>query len=198
MYYEVKSRMSFTTKLHVLMLQHPQEPDKQIGTARLAHETLANSSLVIGLSWPNLARALGRPSADPKRWAVLYLGSGIKAAGTEITGKNPGLFFVDKKGRPVAPPLAGDLDGIIVLDGTWSQAKAIWWRNAWLLKLRRMILIPERPSLYGRLRKEPRSECLSSIEAIALTLGHLGEEKSTCEAMIDLFSRHLAVFRQNA
>ena len=29
---------------------------------------------VVGLSWPNLARALGRP-ADPRRWAVLFLGS---------------------------------------------------------------------------------------------------------------------------
>src|SRR5271168_2186565 len=65
------------TKLHVLLLQHPQEPDKELGSARLAHLSLPNSTLEIGLSWANLKSALGR-EAQPSRWAVLYLGSGAK------------------------------------------------------------------------------------------------------------------------
>ena len=44
----------------------------------------------------------------------------------------------------------------MLLDGTWSQAKALWWRNAWMLKCQRVILGPKRPSRYGKLRKEPR------------------------------------------
>jgi hypothetical protein len=27
------------------------------------------------------------------------------------------------------------LDGLIVLDGTWSKAKTLWWRNPWLLSV---------------------------------------------------------------
>src|SRR5687768_12755761 len=65
------------TRLHVLILQHPQEPDKDLGTARLTHLSLPNSTLKIGLSWPNLKAALGRDS-QPYRWAVLYLGSGVQ------------------------------------------------------------------------------------------------------------------------
>jgi type I site-specific restriction-modification system R (restriction) subunit len=48
----------------------------------------------------------------------------------------------------------------VLLDGTWSQAKALWWRNAWMLKCQRVILGPKRPSAYGKLRKEPRQDGL--------------------------------------
>jgi len=53
----------------------------------------------------------------------------------------------------------------VLLDGTWSQAKALWWRNAWMLKCQRVILGPSRPSRYGQLRREPRRDGLSTIEA---------------------------------
>ena len=58
----------------------------------------------------------------------------------------------------------------MLLDGTWSQAKALWWRNAWMLKCQRVILGPAQPSRYGKLRKEPRGDGLSTIEAAAMLL----------------------------
>ena len=60
-------------EVEVLILQHPQEQDKLLGTARLAAVALAKATSRVGLSWPSLAKALGRP-ADPSRWAILYLG----------------------------------------------------------------------------------------------------------------------------
>lgn len=169
------------TQLHVLILQHPQEPDHEIGSARLTHLALPNSTLKIGLSWRNLASVLNRNTADPSRWAVLYLGSGIKGD----TPPKP-LQFVSKKGNPVDTP--DKLEGIIVLDGTWSQAKALWWRNAWLLKLRRAILTPQHKSLYKELRKEPRKECLSTIESVAEALEALGEKKEVSDHLRKLFT----------
>jgi DTW domain-containing protein YfiP len=71
-----------------------------------------------------------------------------------------------------APPL----EGLIVLDGTWSQAKTLWWRNPWLLKLARVSLVPREPSMYGKLRKEPRREWVSTLEAVADVLPALGAE----------------------
>jgi hypothetical protein len=175
----------------VLILQHPQESDRLLGSARLAELSLPGAQLEIGLSWPNLAKALGesKESVHPSRWAVLHLGSGIKTA---IPGKTlrPGLHFVSKSGSELpAPP--EPLEGFVVLDGTWSQAKAIWWRNAWLLKLKRAILVPSRPSLYKELRREPRRECLSTIETIAETLEALGEPKPTAQALRQIFSELL-------
>src|SRR6478736_1071025 len=62
-------------KVELLILQHPQEQDRTLGTARLTALHFKNAVLKIGLSWPSLSKALGRPVADPSRWAVLYLGS---------------------------------------------------------------------------------------------------------------------------
>lgn len=173
------------TRVHVLIIQHPQEPDKELGSARLAHLALPNSTLKIGLSWPNLKAALGREVA-PSKWAVLYLGSGAK--GEKPMGKTPTLQFVDKKGAVLQePPRAQDIEGLVVLDGTWSQAKALWWRNAWLLKLKRAILTPSHKSLYRELRREPRRECLSTIESIAEALTALGESPATGDELRKVF-----------
>lgn len=180
------------TRLKVLILQHPQEPDHELGSARIAHLALSDSELRIGLSWRNLQAALNQP-AIPSHWAVLYLGSGVKG---EKKGHNfpthpiSPLQVVNQKGVP-QPFSSSNLEGFVVLDGTWSQAKTLWWRNPWLLKLKRMILTPTQPSLYGKLRREPRKECLSTLESIAETLDQLGEPKETGVALRSLFSELL-------
>lgn len=169
------------TKAHVLILQHPQEPDKELGSAILAHRVLPNSTLTVGLSWRNLAAALGASATkfsviDPKRWGVLFLGT-VKDS---------------KHERRAA--LAGSpsgLDGIVVLDGNWRQAKALWWRNPWLLKLRRVVLSPTEPSKYGALRREPRRESLSTLEAIALALEQEAGEAEAAKALRELFGLFL-------
>ncbi len=178
------------TKTHLLILQHPQEQDEELGTARLAHLSLPNSTLRIGLSWRNLQGALGR-EADPKRWAVLYLGS-VKGDLSQI--RSP-LFFVDKQSKPLhaSGAMKHALEGVVVLDGTWSQAKALWWRNAWLLKLHRMALKPEQTSLYGKRRKQPRKEALSTIEAVALCLSILEDNESIKQHLMSCFQEFLTV-----
>ena len=45
----------------LLILQHPQEQDRALGTARLTALHFQNAVLKIGLSWPSLSKALGRP-----------------------------------------------------------------------------------------------------------------------------------------
>jgi DTW domain-containing protein YfiP len=153
------------SKQEIVILQHPQEPDQLLGSARLTALSVEPSMLRVGLSWPNLTKVVGRV-VDPKKWGVLYLGSGAQGK-----PQTPGVYFVDKKGNPIPPTLSQPkVEGWIILDGTWSQAKTLWWRNAWLLKLNRAVLVPKRKSLYGNLRKEPRKECLSTIESITDTL----------------------------
>jgi DTW domain-containing protein YfiP len=188
--------------VHVLILQHPQEPDKDIGTARLAHLALPNSTLKIGLSWANLKSASGIATAQAQKWAVLYLGSGVKTQQVPrhalTSPERPTLVWVDKKGGdlPEGAVLPADIEGIVILDGTWSQAKALWWRNAWLLKLRRAVLKPSRPSLYKELRKEPRRECLSTIESAAEALTALGEKTEIAEELRRVFGALLDRRRQ--
>jgi DTW domain-containing protein YfiP len=180
------------TKLHVLILQHPQEPDKELGSARIAHLALENSTMRIGLSWPNLSKALGRPAIHG-HWGVLYLGGKSERSKIE-RGASHGLSMTTRPGT-VLDTSEVELEGIVVLDGTWAQAKTMWWRNPWLLKLKRMTLNPLRKSLYGRLRTEPRRECLSTIESIAEALEALGEDVGVCDTLRAHFAELLRKYQ---
>ncbi len=179
-------------RVALLILQHPQEQDKVLGSARLAAASLAHATFRIGLSWPSLAKALGR-EADPKRWAVLHLGS----AEPEAIAPGREMTVLDAKGKPVADQdaaLAG-IEGVVLFDGTWSQAKTLWWRNPWVLKTRRLVLAPRRPSRYGALRREPRRAGLSTIEAAGFVLARLEGRPEIEDGMVASFERMLARYR---
>ena len=176
----------------LLILQHPQEQDRELGTAQLTALHFKNAQFKIGLSWPSLSKILGRP-ADPRRWAILYLGS-VRAAAV-LPDRD--IVVVNRKGNAVDGQDAAlrEIEGIVLLDGTWSQAKALWWRNGWMLKCQRVVLGPKRRSRYGRLRREPRSDGLSTLEAAAMLLARL-EDKPEIEAtLIASFERLLARYR---
>ena len=179
-------------RVFLLILQHPREKREALATAALTAAMLRRAALVVGLSWANLGRALGRP-ADPRRWAILYLGS-VRAAAV-LPDRD--IVVVDRKGNAVDDQDAAlrEIDGIVLLDGTWSQAKALWWRNGWMLKCQRVVLGPKRRSRYGKLRREPRSDGLSTLEAAAMLLARL-EDKPEIEAtLIASFERLLARYR---
>jgi DTW domain-containing protein len=181
-------------KVSLLILQHPQEQDRTLGTARLTALHFDNAVLKIGLSWPSLSKALGQPVDDPSRWAVLYLGS---AKVSELETENE-IVAINRKGEiePHQRAILSDIEGIVLLDGTWSQAKALWWRNAWMLKCQRVILGPKRPSRYGKLRKEPRSDGLATIEAAAMLLAGLQKRPDIAETLNASFDRLLARYRE--
>jgi len=85
---------------------------------------------------------------------------------------------------------------VVLLDGSWSQAKALWWRNPWMLKCQRVILGPDHPSAYGVLRREPRRDGLSTMEAAAMLMAEL-ENRPEIEATLRAtFGRMLARFRE--
>ena len=179
-------------RIAVLILQHPQEQDIELGTAHLTALHFKNAIVRIGLSWPSLAKALGRP-ADPKRWATLYLGSVKPAA----LAPGESVIAVTRKGA-VDPDQRGKLtglEGVILLDGTWSQAKALWWRNPWLLKTTRIVVAPPRASRYGQLRREARREAVSTLEATALLLSTLEKRPEIADKLHASFERLLARYR---
>ncbi len=152
--------ISYPTERRVLILQHPQEQDAVLGSAQILAASLPKAKIVVGLSWPNFAKALGESGVDPRRWAVLF--PDREARGEQVTGRGG-----------ITEPSA--LEGIVVLDGTWSKAKTLWWRNPWLSKLNRLTLKPKQPSIYGHLRAEPRREFVSTLESVSAALTLCGE-----------------------
>lgn len=153
--------MSYPTRRRVLILQHPQERDALLGSAQILEASLPRARVVVGLSWRNLGHALGEESVDAKRWAVLF--PDREAEGEQVTTRSGSPFE------------ASELEGIIALDGTWSKAKTLWWRNPWLNKLNRLSLKPKQPSIYGKLRAEPKREYVSTLESVGGALTLCGE-----------------------
>lgn len=171
---------TITTTTKILILQHPQEPGVDIGTVPIIQSAFPHATVRTGLSWPNLRKTLGY-EAEHQSWGVLYLGS----VHVENLPKDRNLFVVDKKGTPLdnQDAILRKLEGIVILDGTWSQAKTLWWRNGWLLKLNRLVLRPSTRSLYDRIRKEPRKGCLSTLETVGETLSLLEQRPDIQELL---------------
>ena len=180
-------------RIQLLILVHPQEQDKALGTARLTAQHFPDAVVKIGLSWPSLSKALGLTVHDPSRWAILYLGS-AKASDLDTDAE---IVALTRKGEASDRQRAvlSAIEGVVLLDGTWSQAKALWWRNAWMLKCQRVILNPKQPSRYGALRREPRRDGLSTIEAAGMLIAALERRPEIAATLNASFERMLARFR---
>jgi DTW domain-containing protein YfiP len=150
------------TRTRVVILQHSRERDMPIGTARMASLAIAGASLRVGMQWTaeNLADALG----DPARPPVLLA---------------PGPDARDILTEPPAGPVT-----LIVVDGTWSQARSLIRRNPILQTLPRYAFATPEPSQY-RIRKEPRPEYVSTIEALMHVLGVLEGDPVRVRALLD-------------
>jgi len=148
-----------------------------LGSAQILTASLPSARIAVGLSWRNLGHALGHApgddKADPHGWAVLFPDRDVK--GTRVM----------KRGG--AEVEASTLTGLIVLDGTWSQAKSLWWRNPWLLRLHRMTLEPKEPSIYGKLRPEPSRRHVSTLESVAAALTACGESADVEQGLRRVF-----------
>jgi len=131
------------------ILQHPRERKTAIGTARMAHLSLPNSELHQGVSFVDHPRV--RALAAEPGTALLFPGEGA----------------ADPAALRGPPPRT-----VIVVDGTWPQARKVIRENPFLLDLPRLAFTPERPSNY-RIRTEPTAQCVSTIEAVVHLLGAL-------------------------
>lgn len=161
-------RLETTTR--VVILQHPRERDMAIGTARMASLALANAELHVGVDWTDSA-PLARALSDPERPPVLLY---------------PGPDARDILREPPVGPVT-----LVVVDGTWSQARTVVRDNPVLGALPRYAFSTPEPSRY-RIRREPRAEYCSTIEALMHVLGVLERDPAKFrellvpfEAMID-------------
>ena len=160
---------SLPTRTHVLLLQHPREEKMAIGTARMAHLALPNSSLRVGLE-------LGD---DPV----------LRAA---IEGERPTYVLFPGPGSIDVAELPRDRAiNLVVVDGTWSQAKTLLRINPVLGRLPRVGFSPMRPSQY-QIRRQPDPMFVSTIEALAEVLGQLEEREGGFDTLLDPFRAMVA------
>jgi DTW domain-containing protein YfiP len=150
----------------VLILQHPREEDMPIGTARMAALCLRDAELVVGVDLdghPRVRSVLDDPTRTP---ILLWPGPGAR----------------DLEEDPPSGPTT-----LVVVDGTWALAKKLVRVNPRLASLPRYAFRPPAPSGY-KIRREPRAECVSTIEAVMYALGAI-------ERAPERFAPMLAPFR---
>ncbi len=163
----------------IVILQHPRERTHPVGTARLARLGLERVRIEVARGGGR--RGISVPIDVPEGTSLLFPGAGARPLDSLSAGERP--------------------RALLVLDGTWSTAGKLYQDNAWMHGLPRVSLQPTEPGNY-RIRKEPRAECLSTIEAIVMALRILdagthgvGDLDGLIEAfasMVDAQLRHAA------
>lgn len=155
---------SLPTETRVLVLQHPKEQHMAIGTARMAHLALPNSSLRVGLDFSKDAEVV-TAIAPPQRAYVVF----------------PSEHAVDARTLAGGEPIT-----LVVIDGTWWQAQKLLKLNPALRALPHIAFVPERPSQY-RIRRQPASHCVSTVEALAQVLTALEPDAGPFTRLLDPF-----------
>lgn len=152
------------SQTHVVFIQHPLEARVPISTCRMAHLSLPNSELHVTLNpeeVPALVDALNEPGT-----ALLFPAD--DATDVEALARRP--------------------KRLVVVDGTWDNAKKLFLRSPLLKALPRIGFVPPAPGNY-RIRKEPAEHCLSTIEAIAQVLEKLERAPGRFTPMLAAFDR---------
>lgn len=151
-------------RTQVLVLQHPRERAHPIGTARFAKLGLANARVEV--AWDAGAREERSPAWLPEGAMLLY----------------PSARAIDLESlAPAERPKS-----LVVLDGTWHTARGLFRDKAWLQRLPQVRLSPAAPSRY-RIRREPRADFVSTIEAIVQALRVIEPETPGFDALLTAF-----------
>lgn len=152
------------SQTRVVFLQHPREARMPISTCRLAHLSLPNSKMFVAL----------HPEGQPHLEAI------VQAPGTVLLFPGPEAIDITE--------LRGPPQNLIVVDGTWINARKLVERSPLLSALPRVGFRPVQPSNY-RIRKEPAEYCLSTIEAVVHVLESLEQAPGRFMPMLRSFER---------
>jgi len=153
---------SLETRTRVLILQHPRERHAAVGTARMAHLALPQSTLRVGVDF----------SRDP--------------VACEAIRENAFVLFPGPDAEDVATFVPAGPVTLVVIDGTWPHARRVLRENPQLQALPQLCFSPARPSEY-RIRRQPAEHCLATIEALAHVLGHLENNPARFEELLAPF-----------
>jgi DTW domain-containing protein YfiP len=175
----------FASRAEFVLLIHPKEARNRIGTARMVKLCMPDSHLIEGRGQefdqhPVLQGILRDPTRQP---FLVYPARNAVQLDRLVPVQAEQVF--DPSRRPV----------LVLIDGTWSQAKRMVRLSRILSELPALAFEPDQPSRY-RIREQPGEFCLSTVEAVHTMLHHLDRlavapKKDPVEAtvLLELFER---------
>ncbi len=148
------------TRTKFVILMHPMEFKKEkVGTGRLTHLSLPNSEIIMGVDFTHNEQVNNYINSADYNVSILY----PEMRGTSV--------FTNEKERSSLKP-----DLIFLIDGTWPCAKKMMRASKNLHYLKRITINPTAASHFA-IKQQPHAMCLSTIEATALLLESLVENK---------------------
>jgi DTW domain-containing protein YfiP len=148
----------------ILIVQHKRESRHPLGTVRIADLGLEQCSV-------RVVPASARSGSELPDWVPN--GAGLLYPGPEAQE----LERLPEERLPRA---------LVVIDGTWHQARALFRDHAWLRELPRYRLTPTEAARY-RIRREPRPSYRSTIEAIVRALEIIEPDLTAARELITAF-----------
>lgn len=151
-------------RTRVIVLQHPRERFHPLGTARILERSLTRCEVLCAPPG-DLSEALAQARVSPAAY----------------------LLFPDAQARELETLLPHEHPSeLIVLDGTWHQAKTLLRDVPALRNFRRLRFVPGAPSNY-RIRKEPDDNYLSTVESVAHVLSRVEPDTPAREQLLRAF-----------
>lgn len=141
----------------VRILQHPQESRHALGTARIASLGLNDCLLGTGKSPEPILSSL-------QGCVLIYPGEGS---------------------APLSQLQSGPVRPLLFLDATWRKSQRMLLESGSLAALPRYHLENPTPSRY-RIRREPRADAVSTLEAIVQTLEILEEAPGRYAGLLEV------------
>ncbi len=154
---------NFDPKIKFVILIHPIEMKRRIATGRMSHLCLKNSELIVGQNFSEnlpVNRFLNDSAYQP---VILYPGLKSLNLSSASEEKKGNLFLPEKT------PL------VFVIDGTWATARKMMRQSLNLSAVPKICFTPPGPSQF-RVRRQPKAECYSTIEAIHHCIDLLGSQ----------------------
>lgn len=153
------------SQTQIVIIQHPNERKRQIRTAKMLENGLENCEIFVRRKIKDLAKE----DDNLRHWL-----------------EHPGAHVLFPKEDAQTPEdLVKNTESkivLIVLDGTWDEAKKMYNWSPILQSLPKMKLDLNVKSLYV-VKTQPNDKCLSTVECVAHAVAQLEENPSLIEVL---------------
>ena len=144
----------------IVLLVHPKEFLRTVGTARIVRCSLTNSKMIRG-NGPQL-------DCDPTFLSLIH-DSSLRPMILYPGSDSLNLSTSDDAELTSAIPNDGKRLCVFVIDGTWSLAKNMIRTSKLLSQLPKLSFDVKSASIY-EFRRQPKEFCLSTVEAVSLLI----------------------------
>ncbi|KAF6124015.1 DTW domain containing 2 [Phyllostomus discolor] len=152
---------------HLYIVQHPAEESRVLRTVPLLAACLPQDKCRVKIGRRFSEERDPELSMVCRKSGTLILYPGAEAANLEE-------FVLDS---PIYPST------IIIIDGTWSQAKDIFYKNS-LFRLPKQVQLKSSISSQYVIRMQPTNRCLSTLECAAVALSILEKNNYIQETLL--------------